>query len=221
MRHPQRVSRAHPSGGEGRGRPMYANPFSADLVYDQETAGWIAETWWAGVVGGVVSVVFGAVILSVDWSVESLALVVGILLGLRGLATAATRPADGSARTVNVVIGALELGAGVAVLVWPEIGLLTLAVVIGARILAGGILLLVGAIGSRELPWWWLMLVLGLIQVPLGIWALRRPGMTLAILITIVGIWAIVAGIWETILALEIRRQARRGGPGPGPLQPA
>ena len=196
---------------------MYANPLSATLEYDPETADRIAETWGAGVVGGVVSVIFGAVILSVDWSVDSLALAVGILLALRGLATAASRPADGSARTVNVLVGALEIAAGVAVVVWPEIGLLTLAVVIGVRILVGGLLLLVSAIVHRELPWWWLMLVLGLIQVPLGIWALRRPGMTLAILVTIVGVWAIVAGIWEIVLALEIRRQARRSGGKPAP----
>ena len=41
--------------------------------------------------------------------------------------------------------------------------------------------------------------------------------MTLAILITIVGVWAIVAGIWEIVLALEIRRQARRSGGKPAP----
>ena len=196
---------------------MYANPFSATLKYDPETADRIAETWWAGVVGGVVSVIFGAVILSVDWSVDSLALAVGILLGLRGLATAASRPADGSARRVNLLVGVLEIAAGVAVVVWPEIGLLTLAVVIGARILVGGLLLVAGAVVHRELPWWWLMLVLGLIQVPLGIWALRRPGMTLAILVTLVGVWAIVAGIWEIVLALEIRRHARRSGGKPAP----
>lgn len=196
---------------------MYANPFSVTLKYDPETADRIAETWWAGVVGGVVSVIFGAVILSVDWSVDSLALAVGILLALRGLATAASLPSDGSTRRVNLVVGVLEIVAGVAVVVWPEIGLLTLAVVIGARILVGGLLLLVGAIVHRELPWWWLMLVLGLIQVPLGIWALRRPGMTLAILVTLVGVWAIVAGIWEIMLALEIRRHARRSGGKPAP----
>ena len=196
---------------------MYANPLSATLEYDPETADRIAETWWAGVVGGVVSVIFGAVILSVDWSVDSLALAVGILLVLRGLATAASRPADGGVRRVNLVVGGLELAAGVAVVVWPEIGLLTLAVVIGARILVGGLLLLVGAIVNRALPWWWVLLVLGLIQVPLGIWALRRPGMTLAILVTIVGVWAIVAGIWEIVLALEIRRQARQSGGKPAP----
>jgi uncharacterized membrane protein HdeD (DUF308 family) len=136
---------------------------------------------------------------------------------LRGLATAASRPSDGSTRRVNLVVGVLEIGAGVAVVAWPEIGLLTLAVVIGARILVGGLLLLVGAIVHRELPWWWLMFVLGLIQVPLGIWALRRPGMTLAILVTLVGVWAIVAGIWEIVLALEIRRHARRSGGKPAP----
>ena len=48
-------------------------------------------------------------------------------------------------------------------------------------------------------------LLLGLIQLPLGIWALRRPGMTLAILITLVGVWAIAAGIIEAVLALELR----------------
>ena len=196
---------------------MYANPFHTSLEYDPETADRIAETWWAGVVGGVVSVIFGAVILSVDWSVDSLALAIGILLGLRGLATATSRPADGSARTVNLVVGTLELAAGVAIVVWPEIGLLTLAVLIGARILIGGVLQLVGALVSRELPWWWLLLVLGLIQIPIGIWALRRPGMTLAVLVTLVGVWAIVAGIWEIVLALEIRKQARRARSTPAP----
>jgi uncharacterized membrane protein HdeD (DUF308 family) len=196
---------------------MYANPLTTDLVYDPETAARISDTWWAGVAGGLVSIVFGAVILSVDWSVDSLALVIGILLALRGLATAASQPADGGARRVNLLVGMLEIAAGVAVVVWPEIGLLTLAVVVGARILVGGLLLLVGAIVHRELPWWWLMLVLGLIQVPIGIWALRRPGMTLAILVTLVGVWAIVAGIWELVLALEIRRHARRAGGKPAP----
>ena len=193
---------------------MYVNPLTAVPVYDRETARLVAETWWAGLLGGLVSVVFGAVILSVDWTVSSLAVVVGILLVLRGLATATSRPSDGSIRTVNLVLGLLEAGAGVAIAVWPELGLLTLAVLIGARLLAGGIVLTVGALVNRHLPHWWLVLLLGLIQLPLGVWALRRPGMTLAILITLVGVWAIVAGIVETVLALELRKQGRADAVG-------
>jgi uncharacterized membrane protein HdeD (DUF308 family) len=188
---------------------VYVNPLGTPRAYDDETAQLIAQTWWAGLVGGVISVVFGAVILSVEWSVSSLALVVGILLVLRGLATASSRPSDGGVRTVNVVLGTLEALAGIAIAVWPEVGLLTLAVLIGLRLLVGGAVLTVGALANRALPHWWLLLLLGLIQLPLGIWALRRPGMTLAILITLVGVWAIAAGIIEAVLALELRKRAR------------
>jgi uncharacterized membrane protein HdeD (DUF308 family) len=188
---------------------VYVNPLGTPRAYDDETAQLIAQTWWAGLLGGVISVVFGAVILSVDWSVSSLALVVGILLVLRGLATASSRPSDGGVRTVNVVLGTLEALAGIAIAVWPEVGLLTLAVLIGLRLLVGGAVLTVGALANRALPHWWLLLLLGLIQLPLGIWALRRPGMTLAILITLVGVWAIAAGIIEAVLALELRKRAR------------
>jgi uncharacterized membrane protein HdeD (DUF308 family) len=187
---------------------VYVNPLGTPRAYDDETAQLIAQTWWAGLLGGVISVVFGAVILSVDWSVSSLALVVGILLVLRGLATASSRPSDGGVRTVNVVLGTLEALAGIAIAVWPEVGLLTLAVLIGLRLLVGGAVLTVGALANRALPHWWLLLLLGLIQLPLGIWALRRPGMTLAILITLVGVWAIAAGIIEAVLALELRKRA-------------
>jgi uncharacterized membrane protein HdeD (DUF308 family) len=191
------------------GKPVYLNPLSTARAYDRETAQLVAQTWWAGLLGGIISVVFGAVILSVDWSVSSLALVVGILLVLRGLATASSRPSDGGVRTVNVVLGTLEAVAGIAIAAWPEPGLLTLAVLIGLRLLVGGVVLTVGALANRELPHWWLVLLLGLIQLPLGIWALRRPGMTLAILITLVGVWAIAAGIIEAVLALELRKRAR------------
>jgi uncharacterized membrane protein HdeD (DUF308 family) len=191
------------------GKPVYLNPLSTARAYDRETAQLVAQTWWAGLLGGIISVVFGAVILSVDWSVSSLALVVGILLVLRGLATASSRPSDGGVRTVNVVLGTLEAVAGIAIAAWPEPGLLTLAVLIGLRLLVGGVVLTVGALANRELPHWWLVLLLGLIQLPLGIWALRRPGMTLAILITLVGVWAIAAGILEAVLALELRKRGR------------
>jgi len=58
--------------------------------------------------------------------------------------------------------------------------------------------------------YWWLVLAVGLIEVPLGIWALRRPGMTLAILITITGLWSIVTGIWQIVIAFELRNLAQR-----------
>jgi uncharacterized membrane protein HdeD (DUF308 family) len=178
--------------------------------YDRETAERVAETWWVGLLGGGISFVFGIFVLSVDWSVSSLAVFIGILFALRGLAALTSRPLDGSRRTATVVVGVLELAAGVAIAVWPDIGLFTVAVFVGVRLVVGGLIHIVGAIVNRHLPHWWLVLVLGLIQLPIGIWALRRPGLTLAVLITLTGVWAILAGIWECVLALELRREAKR-----------
>lgn len=185
---------------------MYMNPFNLRWTFDLQTAEEVARTWWIPLLSGLISIVFGVVVLTVDWSVSSLALVTGIMFALGGLATVSARAADGSGRAGSVVPGVLEIAAGMAVIVWPEIGLLTLAIVIGVRILAGGLVMIVGAISNRHTPLWWLILVLGLVQVPIGIWLLRRPGMTLALMVTLLGIWSIVTGIGQCVLAFELRK---------------
>jgi uncharacterized membrane protein HdeD (DUF308 family) len=55
------------------------------------------------------------------------------------------------------------------------------------------------------MPSWWLLLLLGLAEVPLGVLALADPGATLAALITVGGIWAVVIGTMRVVLAFEIR----------------
>jgi uncharacterized membrane protein HdeD (DUF308 family) len=200
---------------------MYMNPFNLRWSFDLQTAEEVARTWWIPLLSGIISIVFGAVVLAVDWGVSSLAVFTGIMLALGGLASVSTRAVDGSGRAGSVVPGVLEIAAGFAIIVWPEIGLLTLAIVIGARILVGGLLTTVGALVNRHVPHWWLVLVLGLVQVPIGIWLLRRPGMTLAILVTLIGIWSIVTGVGQCVLAFELRKlphRLREREVGIGPL---
>jgi uncharacterized membrane protein HdeD (DUF308 family) len=185
---------------------MYMNPFNLRWTFDLETAQEVARTWWIPLLSGLIAIGFGAVVLAVDWSVSSLAIVAGIMFVLAGIAALATRASDGSGRAGSAVPGLLEIGAGIAIIVWPDIGLLTLAIVIGLRILIGGLIMVVGALANRHVPHFWLILVLGLVQVPIGIWLLRRPGMTLAIMITLLGIWSIVTGIGQCVLAFELRK---------------
>jgi uncharacterized membrane protein HdeD (DUF308 family) len=42
--------------------------------------------------------------------------------------------------------------------------------------------------------------------VPLGVLALAAPGATLAALVTVAGIWAVVIGVMRVVLAFEVRR---------------
>jgi uncharacterized membrane protein HdeD (DUF308 family) len=186
------------------------NPINPPDRFDVEEAEAVASDWWLLLVTGIVTLVFGALILAIDWSVSSLAAFVGALFIIQGAAFLITRPLDGGTRSTNVIAGLLGIGAGIALLVWPDRGLYVLAVFIGIWIVVSGLLHIVGAFVNRHAPHWWLVLVLGLIEVPIGIWAMRRPGLTLAVIITLAGVWAIVTGIWQCVIAFEVRNLPKR-----------
>jgi uncharacterized membrane protein HdeD (DUF308 family) len=189
---------------------MLLNPISDRTTFEVDEAEQAASSWWVFLVAGVISVVFGALILAIDWSVNGLAAFVGALFIIQGAAYLITKPLDGGSRSTNVIAGLLGIAAGIALLVWPGHGLYVVAVFIGAWIVVSGVLHIVGALANRQAPHWWLVLILGVIETPLGIWAMRRPGITLAILITLIGAWAIVMGIWEIVIAFEVRKLAQR-----------
>jgi uncharacterized membrane protein HdeD (DUF308 family) len=56
------------------------------------------------------------------------------------------------------------------------------------------------------MPDWWLLLILGLLEIPLGVLALANPGATLAALITVAGIWAVAVGVMRIVLAFQVKR---------------
>lgn len=189
---------------------MLLNPISDRTTFEVDEAEQVASSWWVFLVAGVISVVFGALILAIEWSVNGLAAFVGALFIIQGAAYLITKPLDGGSRSTNVIAGLLGIAAGIALLVWPGRGLYVVAVFIGAWIVVSGVLHIVGALANRQAPHWWLVLILGVIETPLGIWAMRRPGITLAILITLIGAWAIVMGIGEIVIAFEVRKLAQR-----------
>src|SRR3954468_18316998 len=89
-------------------------------------------------------------------------------------------------RRANVLTGLLSIAAGIAIIVWPTPGIVAVAIFLGAWLIASGSIAIAGACGLPQV-WsdWWLLLVLGLLEIPLGILALATPGATLAALITV------------------------------------
>jgi uncharacterized membrane protein HdeD (DUF308 family) len=189
---------------------MLLNPISNRDVFELDEAEQVAKDWWLFLVAGITSLVFGALILSIDWGVDSLAAFIGTLFIIQGVAWAVTRPLDAGTRATNLIAGAAGIAAGIVLLAWPDRGLYTLAVFVGIWLVTSGVLHIVGAFVNRQAPNWWLVLVLGLIEVPIGIWALRRPGLTLAVIVTLAGAWAIVTGIWQILIAFEVRNLPKR-----------
>lgn len=189
---------------------MLLNPLSTRDVFEVDAAEVVARSWWIFLFSGIISLVFGLLILSVDWSLNGLAAFIGTLFILQGTAYLLTPPLDGGTRSTNVVLGLLGIATGIVLLAWPDKGLYTLGVFIGAWVVASGLLHIVGAFVNRYAPHWWLVLVLGLIELPIGIWAMRRPGLTLAVIVTLAGAWAVVTGIWQCLIAFEVRSLPRR-----------
>jgi uncharacterized membrane protein HdeD (DUF308 family) len=189
---------------------MLMNPLNERTEFGRADAEEASRNWWIFLFAGISSIVFGALILTIDWSVDSLGTFVGVLFVLQGAWLAITPSLDGSGRWSNLGAGVIAVAAGVALIAWPDKGLRTVGVFIGIFVLSLGLLHIVGAITNRHVPNWWHMLVLGLLEVPIGVWAMRRPGQTIALLITLTGAWAVVSGIYQVLTAFELKKLPQR-----------
>jgi uncharacterized membrane protein HdeD (DUF308 family) len=186
---------------------MFVTPASFDGFGDQLTrdaAEQLSRNWTALLFNGLVLIVAGVLIWSIDWSIRSLSTFIGALFIFEGLWVMLT--AGISARAANFVTGLLSVAAGVVIIAWPKPSLTVLGIFLGAWLIVVGTISISGAFAARRvLPNWWLLLLLGLAEIPLGILALADPGATLAALITVGGIWAVVIGTMRIILAFELR----------------
>jgi uncharacterized membrane protein HdeD (DUF308 family) len=166
----------------------------------------IASNWWVLLLNGLVLIVAGVLIFSIDWSIRSLSTFIGALFIFQGISWALTTGIEARVRQANVVTGLLSIAAGIAIIVWPTPGLIVVAIFLGSWLIVLGTLTISGAFAARRvMPGWWMLLILGLLEIPLGVLALADPGATLAALITVGGIWAVAIGATRIVLAFEIR----------------
>jgi uncharacterized membrane protein HdeD (DUF308 family) len=188
---------------------MFVAPGSTPLGYrlTRGAAQQVARNWWVLLLNGALLVVAGFLIFSIDWTVRDLATFIGALFVFEGLTQALTTGIDARVRQANVMTGLLSIAAGVLIIVWPEPGLLAVAIVLGAWLIVSGTIAIAGSFAAREvLPNWWLLLIIGLLEIPLGVLALANPGATLAALITVAGIWAVAVGVTRIVVAFEVKR---------------
>ena len=188
---------------------MFVAPGTMPFGYklSRDAAQQVARNWWVLLLNGAVLIVAGFLIFSIDWTVRDLATFIGALFIFQGLAEALTTGIDARVRRVNVIAGLLSIATGILIIVWPGPGLLAVAIVLGAWLIVMGTFAISGAVAARNiLPDWWLLLILGLLEVPLGVLALANPGATLAALITVAGIWAVAIGVTRVVIALDVKR---------------
>jgi uncharacterized membrane protein HdeD (DUF308 family) len=167
----------------------------------------VASNWWKLLLNGMLLVVAGVLIFSIDWSVRSLATFFGALFIAEGVAMSLTAGIDKRVSRANIVSGLLSIAVGIAIIAWSKPGLLAVAIFLGAWLIVIGTVTISGAFAARKLiPNWWLLLITGLLEVPLGVLALADPGATLAALVTVGGIWAVAIGVSRIVMSFELKR---------------
>jgi uncharacterized membrane protein HdeD (DUF308 family) len=102
--------------------------------------------------------------------------------------------------------GVFAILFGITALVFPGITLVAFVWVFGAFALVDGLFSIAAAIrGGTMTPRWWLAIV-GIAGIAAGILAAVWPGMTALLLLTFIGAWSIVRGLFEIVGAFRLRR---------------
>jgi hypothetical protein len=167
----------------------------------------VARNWWMLLLNGMLLVVAGVLIFSIDWTIRDLATFIGALFIFEGVSRALTTGIDARVRRANVINGLLSMATGIAIIAWPSPGIVAVAIFLGAWLIVSGTIATTGAFAARRLlPNWWLLLLFGVLEISLGVLALADPGATLAAIITVAGIWAVAIGAMRIVLSFEVKR---------------
>ena len=107
---------------------------------------------------------------------------------------------------VFLASGLASIAFGAIALANPGIALFVLAMFFAASILVDGAFNLAGALQHRDKDGWWVMLLIGLLGLVVGGWAIMNPPLSMIALVYLVAIQAVVLGVGLLILGYKVRK---------------
>ena len=164
--------------------------------------------WWVLLVTGIAWIIVSVLVLDAD--LDS-ALTIGYLVGGYLIAAGVMEfvligVAEGW-KWLHAVLGVLFVVGGIAAFTDPFQTYTLLAALVGFFLVLKGTFDFVMALVTRhEIDLWWLLMIAGILEVLLGVWASGYPGRSAELLILWVGIAALIRGITQLILAFQVRK---------------
>ncbi|WP_067807558.1 HdeD family acid-resistance protein [Nocardia beijingensis] len=169
------------------------------------------RAWQTILLTGVLAVILGILILVwPDITLAAAGIIFGVYLVVTGflqLLAAFGAPVGTGLRVLSFIIGVLSIVVGVFCFRDELASLLLLGLWIGIGWLFRGIALLVAAISEPELPGRWWQVLFGLVTAVAGVVLIVWPVRSVATLALLAGIWLIIVGIMEIIVAFGVRRE--------------
>jgi uncharacterized membrane protein HdeD (DUF308 family) len=170
-----------------------------------------ALAWGALGIGGILAIIIGLV--AIIWPEVTLTVVV-VLLGIYAFVTGiftvlvgAVWPPGLGLRWPMLLQGVLGIVVGVLVFIRPEIAQLALLYLIAAWAIISGVLQITGAVRLRRvIPDEWGLILGGVASVIFGVLLAIWPKEGLVALVWIFGVFAVVFGAAQLVLANRVRK---------------
>ncbi len=118
-----------------------------------------------------------------------------------------------SSRITAYALGAISLIAGLVLLFWPDRTWTVVARLIGVLFVVIGFGQAVEAVTThRRGTYWGLLLLRGLINLGVGVALLFWPGVTVHVVVWLVGLDLVITGILALIVSFQVPKEMGRGG---------
>src|SRR5262245_22179865 len=104
-----------------------------------------------------------------------------------------------------ILRGVIALVFGVLAILWPKLTLLWLIALFAAYAILSGAVSVGAAFQVRRVErGWWIPLLLGIVSIIAGVYAIMNPGLTALVLIIIMGVNAVFTGVFDIAQALRL-----------------
>jgi uncharacterized membrane protein HdeD (DUF308 family) len=190
---------------------------TSDITADAQERALLREEargWWIYLITGAIWLIFGWIVLSARseiTTVWAVAIYAGVLFFMFGLGELLAAFVVDSWRWLHAILGVVGIIAGIIAFAWPDQTFLTLAALMGWFLLIDGTMQLAAAIARRhDYDLWWLLLIVGVVEIMIAFWAIGYPGRSIVLLIVWVGATALAKGIGLIIAGFALHSSAKR-----------
>lgn len=170
----------------------------------------LARNWWVFLIRGILAILFG--ILALVWpgiTLTSLVLIFGayaLVDGIFSVIAGISSYGENKRWWAELLEGLAGILFGILAIIWPGMTALVLLYFIAAWALVTGVLEIAAAIQlRREIENEWILILAGILSIIFGVLLFLFPGAGALGLVTVIGIYAIIFGVAQIVLAFRLR----------------
>ncbi|MFL5961477.1 MAG: HdeD family acid-resistance protein [Gaiellaceae bacterium] len=180
---------------------------NAYWLQPREAAEAAARYWWLFIITGVGWLAVSMIIFRFDWtSVLAIGVLFGTIAIIAGvLEIAAGAASSGGWKVLHYLLGAIFLFVGVLSYFRPGGTFVALAALVSFFFVFAGAFDIVTSIATRtEVPFWWVQLVSGILEVALGFWAAGYWSRSVILLVAFVGASTVFRGVAAIVFGFKL-----------------